>query len=121
MADILKPIERLNVGLNARVGASTTGFCLMKQLIFILFTFCVISNTYASDECLHRPSCEESGYTQTRKKCACFNKDVLPCPFNINDDNTVFCGDLDCTDKCKDLLPFYDGQSNTKKIIEQAG
>ena len=121
MADILKPIERLNVGLNARVGASTTGFCLMKQLIFILFTFCVISNTYASDECLHRPGCEESGYTQTRKKCACFNKDVLPCPFNINDDNTVFCGDLDCTDKCKDLLPFYDGQSNTKKIIEQAG
>ena len=93
----------------------------MKQLLFILFTFCVISNTYASDACLHRPGCEELGYIQTRKQCECFNKDVLPCPFNIKDDNTVFCGDLDCTDKCKDLLPFYDGQSNTKKIIEQAG
>ena len=93
----------------------------MKRGLFILFSFCAISNAYAATDCLQKPTCAELGYTQTQKQCACFNKDVLPCPFNIKDDNTVFCGDLDCADKCKDLLPFYDGQSNTKKIIEQAG
>ena len=93
----------------------------MKRGLFLFFVFCVISNAYSSDECLQRPSCEELGYVQSRKMCACFNKDVLPCPFNIEDDNTVFCGDLDCADKCKDLLPLYDGQENTKKIIAQVG
>ena len=94
----------------------------MKQLIFILFTFCVISNTYASDECLHRPSCEESGYTQTRKKCACFNKDVLPCPFNIKDDNTVFCGDLNCaSDQCGAAVSLYNGKENTRIMFFDSG
>ena len=93
----------------------------MKQLIFIFFAFCVISNTYASDECLHRPGCEELGYIQTRQQCECFNKDVLPCPFNIKDDNTVFCGDLPCKEKCENLFPFYDGQGNTQKIVNQIG
>ena len=100
----------------------TTGFCLMKQLIFILFAFCVISNTYASDECLHRPGCEELGYTQTRKKCACFNKDVLPCPFNIKDDNTVFCGDLNCaSDQCGAAVSLYNGKENTRIMFFDSG
>ena len=94
----------------------------MKQLIFILFTFCVISNTYASDACLHRPGCEELGYTQTRKKCACFNKDVLPCPFNIKDDNTVFCGDFDCKTKipqCQKYSSIFSGKEITQACVSE--
>ncbi len=93
----------------------------MKQLLFFIFVFCVISNTYASDECLHRPGCEELGYTQTRKKCACFNKDVLPCPFNIKDDNTVFCGDLPCKEKCEAAYPLFSGKENTKAAVDYFG
>ncbi len=70
----------------------------MKHGFILLFLLCVISNTYASTDCLQRPSCAELGYTQTRTQCSCFEKDVLPCPFNIKDDNTVFCGDLDYAD-----------------------
>ena len=93
----------------------------MKRGLFLIFAFCAISNAYAAEDCLQRPSCEKLGYIQTRKQCECFNKDVLPCPFNIKDDNTVFCGDLNCQDKCKDLLSLYDGQGNTKKIVAQVG
>ena len=93
----------------------------MKQLIFILFTFCAISNTYASDECLHRPGCEELGYIQTRSQCACFNKDVLPCPFNIKDDNTVFCGDLNCQEQCNKTTSLYSGENNTKAAVATFG
>ena len=66
----------------------------MKQLIFILFAFCVISNTYASDECLHRPSCEELGYDHSVEECA--GRDILPCPFDIKNTETVYCGDTLC-------------------------
>ena len=93
----------------------------MKRGLFLFFVFCAISNGYASDECLQRPSCEELGYVQTRKKCACFNKDVLPCPFNINDDNTVFCGDLDCAEKCQSIYPVFAGKENTKAAVDQIG
>ena len=93
----------------------------MKQLIFILFTFCVISNTYASTDCLQRPSCAELGYTQTRTQCTCFEKDVLPCPFNIKDDNTVFCGDLNCQEKCEAAVSLYDGQANTRILFYNSG
>ncbi len=94
----------------------------MKQLLFILFYFSVISNTYASADCLQRPSCEELGYIQTRKQCECFNKDVLPCPFNIKDDNTVFCGDTICgAEQCEAAVSFYNGQQNTQIIFEGRG
>ena len=71
----------------------------MKYGFILLFSLSVISNAYASTDCLQRPSCEELGYEQTKIMCACFKKDInegiLPCPFNIKDENTVFCGDLD--------------------------
>ena len=93
----------------------------MKYGFILLFSLCAISNTYASTDCLQRPTCEELGYIQTRSQCACFNKDVLPCPFNIKDDNTVFCGDFPCKEKCENLFSFYDGQGNTQKIVNQLG
>ena len=93
----------------------------MKYGLFILFSFCAISNTYASTDCLQRPSCEELGYIQTRSQCACFNKDVLPCPFNIKDDNTVFCGDLNCQEQCNKTTSLYSGENNTKTIVATFG
>lgn len=97
------------------------GAYLMKYGFILLFLFCVISNTYASTDCLQKPSCEELGYVQTRKQCTCFEKDVLPCPFNIKDDNTVFCGDLNCKGRCKDTSSLYNGEINTKLYVESWG
>ena len=99
----------------------------MKQLIFILFSFCVISNTYAATDCLQRPSCEELGYVQQKAQCACFGKEALPCPFNIKDSSTVFCGDFPpkkeaCSPEfCAKAKSFFNGKENTKAIVDQLG
>lgn len=93
----------------------------MKRSLFILFYFCVISNTYASTNCLQRPSCDELGYTQTKKQCACFEKDILPCPFDINNENYAFCGDLNCKTKCKNFSTLYNGAVNTKAFVDFNG
>ena len=90
----------------------------MKRGLFFIFAFCVISNAYADADCLQRPSCAELGYLQKRKMCTCFERDVLPCPFNIKDDNTVFCGDLNCKEKCMQTTSIYSGENNTKAILE---
>ena len=62
----------------------TTGSSDMKQLIFILFTFCVISNTYAQMDCESIPSCAEMGYTQD----SCAGGKGVRCPF---DENKFYC------------------------------
>ena len=62
----------------------TTGFCLMKQLLFILFAFCVISNSYAQMDCESIPSCEELGYTQE----SCSGGKGVRCPF---DESKFYC------------------------------
>ena len=56
----------------------------MKQLIFIIFTFCVISNTYAQMDCESIPSCAEMGYTQD----SCGGGKGVRCPF---DENKFYC------------------------------
>ena len=93
----------------------------MKRGLFILFSFCVISNTYASTDCLQKPTCTELGYTQTQKQCACFEKDILPCPFDINNENYAFCGDLNCKPKCKNFSTLYNGAVNTKAFVDFNG
>ena len=73
----------------------------MKRGLFLFFVFCAISNAYAAEDCLQRPSCEELGYTQTTEECA--GRSILPCPFNIADPNTVFCGNMGDTETSCDL------------------
>ena len=66
----------------------------MKRGLFLFFIFCAISNAYSSDECLQRPSCEELGYDHSVEECA--GRDILPCPFDIKNTETVYCGDTLC-------------------------
>ena len=66
----------------------------MKYGLFIIFLLYVISNTYASTDCLQRPSCEELGYDHSVEECA--GRDILPCPFDIKNTETVYCGDTLC-------------------------
>ena len=40
---------------------------------------------------------------------------------NIKDDNTVFCGDLNCKGRCKDTSSLYNGEINTKLYVESWG
>ena len=93
----------------------------MKRCLFIFFLLCAISNTYASTDCLQKPSCEELGYTQTRSQCTCFEKDILPCPFDINNENYAFCGDLNCKGRCKDVSSLYNGEVNTMLLNQSWG
>ena len=62
----------------------TTGSSDMKQLLFILFTFCVISNSYAQMDCESIPSCAEMGYTQD----SCSGGKGVRCPF---DESKFYC------------------------------
>ena len=99
----------------------------MKYGFILLFLLCAISNTYASTDCLRRPSCEELGYVQQKAQCACFGRDVLPCPFDINNGATSFCGDFPpkkeaCSPEfCAKAMSFFNGQKNTKAIVDQLG
>ena len=56
----------------------------MKQLLFFVFAFCVISNTYAQMDCDAIPSCIEMGYTQD----SCAGGKGIRCPF---DENKFYC------------------------------
>ena len=99
----------------------------MKRGLFLFFVFYAISNTYASTDCLQRPSCEELGYVQQKARCACLGKEVLPCPFDIKNGATSFCGDFPpkkeaCSPEfCAKAMSFFNGQKNTKAIVDQLG
>lgn len=93
----------------------------MKRALLFLFSFCVFSPAYAAEDCLDKPTCSELGYTQLKVWCSCVGREALPCPFNVNDSNHVFCGDVDCREKCKTAYPLFAGQDNTKAAIDQLG
>ena len=60
-------------------------------MVFLsFFLLCVISNTYASTDCLQRPRCAELGYTQTRTQCTCFEKDGCKVKSNVQIMNKLF-------------------------------
>ena len=93
----------------------------MKRALLFLFSFCVFSSAYAAEDCLDKPTCSELGYTQTKAECDAFGKNVLPCPFAVNDGDYVFCGDVGCSDRCKIVYPLFSGKENTKAAIDQIG
>ena len=73
----------------------------MKRALLFFFSFCIFLPAYAAEDCESIPSCAELGYTQTTEECA--GRSILPCPFNIADPNTVFCGNMGDTETSCEL------------------
>ena len=63
----------------------------MKKIIwFFCFLFLANPIVAAEDEnCEKLPSCEELGYTMSVSDCE--GKSTLRCPFEPDNDNTVYC------------------------------
>lgn len=64
---------------------------MRKYLLLAGASFCCLSGAaWAAVNCATPPSCKELGYTQKVSECS--KKVVLHCPFDLTNDNAVFCG-----------------------------
>ena len=68
----------------------------MKKLIICLMFLCwpVLAEEIT---CPVKPSCESMGFNQTVKRCHVLS--ILRCPFDVTNDNAVFCGDGACSEE----------------------
>ena len=84
----------------------------MKYGFILLFSLCVISNTYASTDCLQRPSCAELGYFNVR--VALFLK-------NLHQTTSSFIppkvGDVVYLDKTYGTVEDYDGSKTVVGVV----